>query len=221
MNSQLLELERLLRRPAEIADAARAGRTERSVFVTALVSVVIGGGLFGTALASSRGGIQLLYSAVKLPTVFLLTLILVTPAIAALAVVLRRPLSLAGASVLMLAAAGRAALVLLALAPVVWLAFDRGLTYHRGIVVACICYGIAGLEALRMLRLALGKDLRSFVVIGAFALVLLPAGGQTAWMLRPYVGRPSQHSLPFLRSRESSFGESVERSLFSSMDIYR
>jgi hypothetical protein len=158
---------------------------------------------------------------VKLPTVFLLTLILVTPAIAALAVVLRRPLSLAGASVLMLAAAGRAALVLLALAPVVWLAFDRGLTYHRGIVVACICYGIAGLEALRMLRLALGKDLRSFVVIGAFALVLLPAGGQTAWMLRPYVGRPSQHSLPFLRSRESSFGESVERSLFSSMDIYR
>lgn len=221
MNGLMLSLEQLLRRPEAIAEAARQGRSERGVFVAALLAIVLGAGLFGAALASSRGGIQLLYSTVKLPIVSLVTLIVVTPALSAMAVALRRPLSLAGTSVLMLAAAGRSALVLLALAPVVWLAFDSGVAYHRGILVACVCYGLAGLEALRMLRLALGKDLRSFVIIGCFALVLLPTGGQTAWLLRPYVGRPSQHAVPFLRGRESSFGESVHQSLFSSMEIYR
>lgn len=221
MNGLQLEIERLLRRPEEITEGALLGRADRKVFLAALLSIVIGAGLFGAALATSRGGLQVLYSAVKMPIVCLLTLALVTPALAAMAIVLRRPLSLAGTSVLMLAAAGRAALVLLALAPVVWMAFDHGLAYHRGIIVACLCYGVAGLEALRVLRLALGKDLRSFVIIGCFALVLMPAGGQTAWLLRPYVGRPSQTDVPFLRDRESSFEDSVHRSWFSSMEYSR
>jgi hypothetical protein len=220
MNRQFVELERLLRHPKEIAEAARQGRVNSGVFVAALLAIVFGAGLFGAALASSRGGIQLLFSAVKLPIVCLMTLVLLTPALTAIAVVLRRPLSLGGTSVLMLASAGRASLVLLALAPVIWLAFDRGLAYHRGIIVACLCYGIAGLEALRMLRRGLGRDVRSLMIIGCFSLVLLPVGGQTAWLLRPYVGRPSQAHVPFLRSRESSFGESVHRSLFSSAEIY-
>ncbi len=220
MNRPFLEFERLLRKPKEIAVAAGQGHVEPSVFVAALLTIVVGAGLFGAALASSRGGIQLLYSSVKLPVVCLLTLAVVTPALAALAVILRRPLSLAGTSVLMLTAAARAALVLLALAPLVWLAFDRGLAYHRGIVVACLCYGVAGLEALRILWLALGRGFRGLLIIAGFSLVLMPAGGQMAWLLRPYVGRPSQTEVPFLRSRESNFGESVHQSLFSSAEIY-
>lgn len=214
-------LDELLRRPASIAQAAKSGLPPRGVFLAALIAILLGAGTFGAALASSRGGIQLLYSTVKLPVVSLVTLMVVTPALAAVTTALRRPLTLAGASVLMLAAAGRAALVLLALAPVVWLAFDSGVAYHRGILVACACYGLAGLEALRMLRLALGKDLRSFAIISFVGLVLLPAGGQTAWLLRPYVGRPSQSEVPFLRGRESSFNESVHQSIFSSAEIYR
>lgn len=221
MNQLHLEFERLLRKPAEIAETVRLGRPDQGMFLASLLSIVVGAGLFGAALATSRGGLQVLYSGLKLPLVCITTIILVTPALAALSVVLRRPLSLAGSSQLMLAAAGRAALVLLALAPVVWLAFDRGLAYHRGILVACACYGIAGLEALRLVRFAIGKDIRSFVILGCFAFVLLPAGGQMAWLLRPYVGRPSQSEVPFLRGKESSFGESVHQSLFSSMEIYR
>ncbi|HEY5960581.1 MAG TPA: hypothetical protein VIV60_28705 [Polyangiaceae bacterium] len=215
------ELDRLLRHPREIAEQARLGQSNAKLFVVSLLAIVVGAGLFGAALAASRGGIQIVFSAVKLPVVVLVTLVLVTPAIAALATTLRRPLALTGASMLMVAAAGRAALVLLSLAPIVWLAFDRGVAYHRGILVACICYGIAGFEALRLLKLALGEDLRSYAIIACFALVLAPAGGQTAWLLRPYVGRPSQAMIPFVRGRESSFGESVHRSLFSSMEIYR
>jgi hypothetical protein len=221
MNALFTEFERLLRKPNEIAENARHGTPDKAVFLAALSAIILGAGLFGAALASSRGGLQFLYSAVKLPAACLLTLIVVTPALAAIATALRRPLSLSGASVLVLAAAGRAALVLLALAPLVWLAFDHGLAYHRGIIVATLCYGAAGLSALGMLRFALGKDLRSYFVIGCFSLLLLPAGGQAAWLLRPFVGRPAQTSVPFLRAREGSFGQSVHRSLYSSMEIYQ
>lgn len=221
MNNLSMQFERLLRNPTQIAEEAHKGTPDKTVFLAALSAIVLGAGLFGAALASSRGGLQLVYSAVKLPAACLLTLIVVTPALAAIATALGRKLSLSGASILMLASAGRAALVLLALAPVVWLAFDHGLAYHRGIIVAACCYGAAGLSALGMLRLALGKDLRAHLVIACFALVLLPAGGQTAWLFRPFVGRPSQASVPFFRAREGSFNRSVHQSLFSSMEMYR
>jgi hypothetical protein len=221
MNARFQEFDRLLRNPSAVAENVRLGRPTHGVFLAALSSIIVGAGLFGAALASSRGGLQILYSSLKLPIACLLTLILVTPALAALAQALRRPLSLACASVFTLAATARAALLLLALAPIVWLAFDHGVAYHRGILVACGCYGAAGLAALHMLRLAIGRDLRSLVIIGLFSIVLLPAGGQSAWLLRPFVGRPAQTEVPFLRGRESSFGESVHRSVFSSMEIYR
>jgi hypothetical protein len=217
----VVQFERLLRRPLDIAEEARTGRPDVTVFLAALCAIVLGAGLYGAALASSRGGLQIAYAALKLPIACLLTIILVVPALAATSTTLRRPLSLSGASVLMLAAAGRAALVLLALAPVVWLAFDQGLAYHRGIIVASLGYGLAGLSALGMLRFALGRDLRSLFVIGCFGLVFLPAGGQTAWLFRPYVGRPSQDEVPFMRSREGSFGAAVQQSLFSSVEAQR
>jgi hypothetical protein len=39
-----------------------------------------------------------------------------------------------------------------------------------------------------------------------------PVGGQTAWMLRPFLGRPAQEQVPFLRHRESSFLDAVSKS---------
>lgn len=221
MNGIAAEFERLMRKPEEIAQEAQSGCAKKEVFLSALLSIILGAGLFGAALASSRGGLQVLYSGVKLPLACLLTLVAVTPALAAIANALYRPLSLASASVLVLAAAGRAALALLALAPVVWLAFDQGVAYHRGIIVATVCYGIAGLSALSLLRIAIGRDFRGWLIIGGFSLVLLTAGGQSAWLFRPFVGRPSQAAVPFFRGREGSFGASVRQSTFSSLEIYR
>jgi hypothetical protein len=218
MNGLQFELERLLRHPETITNPSSQRQTDRHLFFATILSILVGAGLFGMALATSRGGLQLLYSSIKMPIVCLVTLVFVTPALAAIADVLHRTLTLANAAVLMLTAAARASLILLALAPIVWLAFDHGLSYHRGIIVACFCYGIAGLEALRIIKLALGNTPRSFAIIGVFSLVLLPAGAQTAWLLRPYLGRPSQTAVPFLRCKEGSFNQSVSRSLTSSVE---
>ena len=214
-------LEQLMRSPASVAEHCRSERDPKPLFLAALLATLSGALVFGAVLATSRGGVQLLYSAAKVPLALLATLILVVPALHAILAGLGRPLRMSSVATLVLAASGRAALVLLALSPVVWLAFDRGLSYHGGILLAAGCYALAGLAALELLRKGVGSDLRSALAIACFGLVLLPTAGQTAWMLRPFLGRPAQAHVPFLRAKESSFADSVYQSARSSVGVYR
>lgn len=214
-------LEELLRSPASVAEHCRSERDPKPLFLAALLATVAGAAVFGAVLATSRGGVQLFYSAAKLPLALLGTLILVVPALHAILAGLGRPLGMSNVATLVLAASGRAALVLLSLSPVVWLAFDRGLGYHGGVLLAAVCYALAGLAALELLRKGVGSDLRSVAVIACFGLVLLPTAGQAAWMLRPFLGRPAQAHVPFLRARESSFADAVYQSARSSVGVYR
>jgi hypothetical protein len=214
-------LEQLLRSPASVAEHCRSERDPRPLFLAALLSTFSGALVFGAVLATSRGGLQLLYSAAKLPLALLGTLILVVPALHAILAGVGRPLRMSSVATLVLAASGRAALVLLSLSPVVWLAFDRGLGYHGGVLLAAGCYALAGLAALELLRKGVGSDLQSALAIACFGLVLLPTAGQTAWMLRPFLGRPAQAHVPFLRAKESSFADAIYQSARSSAGIYR
>lgn len=214
-------LEQLLRSPASVAEHCRSERDPKPLFLASLLATFAGALVFGAVLATSRGGLQVCYSAAKVPLALLGTLILTVPALHAIAAGLGRPLGMSNVATLVLAASGRAALVLLSLSPVVWLAFDRGLDYHGGVLLAVACYGIAGLAALELLRKGLGGDARSLLVIACFGLVLLPTAGQTAWMLRPFLGRPAQAHVPFLRARESSFADAVFQSARSSAGMYR
>ncbi len=213
MTPQVLSaLDELLRSPRTVAARARAGGDLRPLFVASLCSLLLGAGVFGATLATSRGGLQLLYSGFKLPFAMLCTLLLVVPAFHAIASGLGRPLSFSGMIGLTLAAAGRASLVLVALSPMVWLAFDRGLTYHPGILLATSCYCLAGLAALSLVLRGIGFDFRGFVIVSLFGLVLAGTGGQTAWMLRPFLGRPEQAHVPFLRGKQGSFFDAIQLS---------
>jgi hypothetical protein len=212
--------DELLRSPRASADRAVMGRELEPLVLAALVAIVCGSGLFGGVLATSRGGLQLLYSAAKLPLALVGTLVLVVPAFYAIAASLGRPLALRSAVGLVLAGAARAALVLVAFTPLVWLALDSGISYHRGVVLASFCYGVAGLAALRLIFHGMGADFRALVVLACFGGVMAPVGAQTAWMLRPFFGRPAAASVPFLRHRESSFLDAVTTSARSSVGFY-
>ena len=61
---------------------------------------------------------------------------------------------------------------------------------------------------------------RAFVILACFGSVMAPVGAQTAWMLRPFFGRPAEAHVPFFRARESSFLDSVSTSARSSVGIY-
>ncbi|HET7542702.1 MAG TPA: hypothetical protein VFK05_22680 [Polyangiaceae bacterium] len=222
MNSQVLSVfDELLRSPRAVAERSRAGGDLRPLFVASLAALVFGAGVFGATLATSRGGLQLLYSGVKLPLAMVATMLLVVPAFHAIATGLGRPLGFSGMIGLTLAAAGRGALVLVALSPVTWLCFDRGLSYHPGVLLAVACYGLAGLAALDLVLRGVGFDARGFAIVSLFSAVLFATGGQTAWMLRPFLGRPAAASVPFFRHRESSFWDAVQQSSLSSFGVYR
>lgn len=212
--------DELLRSPKQSADRAVMGRDLEPLVLAALVAILVGSGIFGCVLATSRGGMQLLFSAMKLPLALVATLVLVVPAFYALAASLGRPLSLRSAIGLVLAGTARAALVLVAFTPVVWLALDAGVGYHKGVLLASACYAVSTLAALRLILHGMGADLRALVILACFASVMAPVGAQTAWMLRPFFGRPAQAHVPFFRPRESSFLDAIAKSARSSVGIY-
>jgi hypothetical protein len=212
--------DELLRSPKDSAHRAVLGRDLEPLVLAALAAILVGSGIFGCVLATSRGGTQLFFSAVKLPLALLGTLVLVVPAFYAIAASLGRALPFRGAIGLVLTGAARAALVLVAFTPVMWLALDAGLGYHDGVLLAVLFYGLAGMSALRLILHGMGADLRGLLILGCFACVMAPVGAQTAWMLRPFFGRPAEAHVPFFRPRESSFLDAVAKSARSSAGIY-
>ncbi len=221
MNAVVLSLlDELLRSPASAAARAKRGDDTRPLVVAALLALLVGAGTFGAVLATARGGAQIGYSALKLPLAILATLCLCVPAFAAIARGLGRPVELSAVVGLTLSAAARASLVLLAFAPAVWFALDRGLGYHASVVLSVFCYAVAGASALRVMASGLGRDARGLLILACCACVLLPTGAQSAWMLRPFIGRPAQPSVPFLRHKESSFADAVYQSSRSSLGYY-
>ncbi len=221
MSARAIELfDELLRAPKRSAERSVTGEELPAFVLSALAAIVIGAGTFGAVLATSRGGVQLLYSALKLPLALLVTLVLVVPAFHAIAGALGRPLAFRGVVALSLAATARAALLLVAFAPLMWLALDLGVDYHDGVLLAAVCYGVAGLAALRLLLHGVGFTARGALIVGVAAWVVCPVGGQTAWLFRPFFGRPAQEEVPFLRHKESSFLDAVYKSARSSAGIY-
>ena len=219
MSPVLRAVDDLLRAPGRVAEQARAGGDLRALFLASLAAIVLGAGVFGATLATSRGGAQVFYSGVKLPFALVATLLLVVPAFHTIASGLGRPLRFSGLIALTLAAAGRAGLVLIALSPLTWLAFDCGLSYHPGVLLATTCYCLAGISALRLVLRGIGFDARGYVIVGLFGLVLLGTGGQTAWMMRPFLGRPGAASVPFLRGKSGSFFDAIEQSTSDSLGL--
>jgi hypothetical protein len=81
-------------------------------------------------------------------------------------------------------------------------------------------YLTSGLAALGIVLRGLGGSLRAVLTVAAAGLVFFAVLGQTAWMLRPFFGRPSQTSVPFVRAREGSFADAVMTSSKSAVGIY-
>ncbi|MCB9592958.1 MAG: hypothetical protein H6719_09525 [Sandaracinaceae bacterium] len=210
----------LLRNPREVARRCLEEEKLRPLALASLAAVGLGAAVFGAVVGSFRGSEQILYGAVKVPIALLGALVICIPAFHAIAASLGRPWPLRTVIALTMAAAGRAALVLLATAPVLWLAFDLGLGYHASALAATGAYGLAGLAALGVLLRGLGRGKHSMTTALAFVAVFLAAGGQTGWILRPYLVRPQTEDVPFLRSVEGGFADAVYRSTRSSVGIY-
>jgi hypothetical protein len=213
-------LDDLLRDPARIASRCEQQEGLRELTLTALGALVLGSAAFGAVVGSFRGGLQIAFSATKLPLALLAALVVCVPAFHAVTLGFGGRSRFPAVAALTLCASARAALVLMALAPVLWLAVDRGLGYHASILLASVMYLTSGLAALGIVVRGLGGPLRGLAAGAACAALFLGVLGQTAWMLRPFFGRPAQQSVPFVRAREGTFADALATSRRSATGHY-
>ena len=219
MNAEVLR--RLLRSPADIAGCCREGRDTRDIAITSLIAVVLGAAAFGGVIGSFRGGAQIAFAALKIALAPRGHARRCAPRPST-----RSPLRLGRAwplrsiIALVLAAAGRSSLVLLALSPALWLLFDLGLDYHAAALAAAVAYGIAGLAAIGILIRGLGPGAGRGLTAAAFIGIFFAVGGQSSWILRPYLVRPKTGTVPFLRAREGGFTDALRRSGRSAAGVY-
>jgi hypothetical protein len=196
-------MNRLLRAPSEVAADCREDRDLPRLAANAIAVIAAGALLFGAAAGSWRGGPQIAYAAIKLAIVTVGTLALCVPAFYAIAAVFGRPWSLRSAVSVMLVAGARFSLVLVAATPVVWLTVNLGASYDVVKLLAALAYSLAGLAALGLLLRGLGRGPGRIATVVTFLGVFLVIGGQTAWILRPYIGTPGREEVTFFtRERE-------------------
>lgn len=213
-------LSQLLRAPGEIAASCREDRDVRAISLTSIAAIILGAAAFGGVIGSFRGGAQIAYGAVKVPLAIMATLAICAPAFHALAAVLGRPWPMRSVVSLALAAAGRSSLVLLAFTPALWLALDWGLDYHSAALAAALAYGVAGIAALGVLVRGIGEGSGRALTALAFMAMFFAVGGQTTWILRPYLVRPRATSIPFIRAREGGFSDALLTSGRSALGVY-
>lgn len=215
-------VDQLLRDPRGLIDRIDETAAPQALIQHLTTIIVFGAAAFGGAIGTYRGGVQLLYAAVKLPAAVMMTTVLCAPLLSCLNLALDRPADLRRDLARLLAALGLASLVLAAEAPIVLLAALVDMPYHALIqllVALCVIAGLVG--ALLLLRMLVRSSRRGLV---ALILVLGSLGGavgaQVSWGLRPFVVRPRTVEVPFVRSVEGDFFSSVATSARSARGIY-
>ena len=181
-------------------------------------ALVVGAGLFGTVIGAHRSALQAFYCTLKVPLILLITLVVCAPPFITLARVGGLPLGARHVIALALSSCARFALVLVGLAPFVWLMEGWSLGYHRvilSVVAVCIAAGVA---AGRLLFSGLARAGTSGTRVGlAFVALFGLVGAQTSWILRPYVVRPRTEHAPFVRALEGDFFDALRTTARSSI----
>lgn len=194
----------------------------QSALVRVLLLAILGGtAAFGAAVGFYRGGAQVIFAAIKLPLVVLLTAAVTTPALTALGAALGRAAGLRADLIRVLAALARGSLILAALAPLMLVATCVHLGYHAAVLLLVVCCAGAGAAGLPLLGRALWAEKQGRVLLTAAMLVVVGlAGTHTSWLFRPYLVRPRTTEVPFMRALDGSFVDSVGRSQRSARGIY-
>lgn len=202
--------------------------TERDLASTAralILTIAVSAAIFGATIGAYRGGTQILFAALKLPLVVLLTAGITCPVLTGLSRVLARDAersSLQQDLALILSALALGAIVIASLSPLVLLVMSSGAGYHTVILVVVACCAAGGLASAGLfVRGLLRRSGKGHLVSGALVLVLFAiVGAQLTWTLRPYLVRPRATEVPFVRALEGGFFDAVHRSSASSRGVF-
>ncbi|MBI3072343.1 MAG: hypothetical protein HYY84_09515 [Deltaproteobacteria bacterium] len=221
-SSVLTISDELLRNRGAFVARIESGEATALTAKTLLITILLSGAIFGGVVGANRGGLQILYAAIKIPFVVLITAALVTPVFSTVRIAIDGKTDLRRDTLLILASLALGSLVLVALSPVVLLCMKLEMSYHNLALVTVFCCAIGGLAGvgvfLRGLKAREGTG-KGWVFV-AVAAAFLVVGAQASWTLRPYLLRPRTPDVVFVRALEGSFIESVETSLNSARGRY-
>jgi hypothetical protein len=250
LRNTLARIDTLLRGGFTQRDQLRAGRVEVAVGDLALAALPLGVvyGIFMGLYAVTRGGagsgLQLLATALKVPLLFLLTLVVTLPSLYVLSALARSRLSFTHTVRLLLAAVTVNLALLASFGPVTGFFTLSTESYPFMILLNVGFFTVSGIVGLVFLRKALDvvfeiepsapvpppgqppaadsvairasraatqQDPAARVFSG-WTLIYAVVGAQMGWILRPFIGAPSE---PFrwFRERDSNFFVVVWESL--------
>lgn len=215
-------VDQLLRDRAGVLERIAQRRALPALARVLLATLAIGAAMFGVAVGSYRGGVQLAFAALKVPLVLIATAVVCAPTLTAVSRALGRPASLTRDLTLLMTSLAIGALVLLALAPVLLAARAAEVDYHQAIVLASGCAALAAAAALATLwRGVRSRGPRGAVTaIAVMALVFAAVGAQVSWTLRPFLVRPQTVDVPFVRDVDGSLYDALRRSVRSAAGDY-
>lgn len=188
----------LLRHPDLAARACMTGEGRTDLTRTALLCLLICGATYGGVVGSFRGDEQVIYAAIKLPLVLLGALLVTAPALWAFGASRDTPWPLRSATSLVLVAAGRSALVLAALTPLLWLSIDLYAGYHLSALLSAVTLGLGGLAGLGVVGRGLSGMRVSALLLSS--LVFMLGLAQFGWTLRPWLVRPGSDDVVLVRT---------------------
>jgi hypothetical protein len=187
---------------------ARPDRARSPATVVVLLVMILGYGMFYGGVMGTYGGLgddrawQLVYSAIKVPFLILMTFVLSVPSF----YVVNTLLGLRGdfhrvIRALMTTQAGLT-VSLTSLAPFTAFWYAAGTDYHPAILFNGAMFAVASLGAQWILRREyeplIRKDVRHRWMLRTWIVIYVFVGIQMAWVLRPFVGDPLK-SVQFFR----------------------
>ncbi len=212
MTNNLSLIETILRdRQAVFADIRRGANLQASIR-TMLVYSAVFLALYGGVMGSTHSVLQALSSALKLPLLFLTTLLVCAPALYFFNLIFGSNQSLSQNMALMLTAITITSVVLLSLAPIVIFFLLTSSSYqffkllNVGVFTVAGLVGVAYLaQGMRAISGGRAEGARARAnLVRLWILIYAFVGSQAAWTLRPFVGAPSM-KFEFLRPLGGNF----------------
>jgi hypothetical protein len=199
-------------------------------------------GLFAVTGGGSGHAIQILASAVKVPLLFLVTLLVTLPSLYVFNAMVGSRLGLTSVVKLLIGAMAVTVAVLSSLGPIVAFFAVSGSSYPFMLLLNVAVFALSGALGMSFLLRTLKRlsaldpcvaspgpdeqaplvdastDQNVTLVFRIWLLLFGFVGAQTGWILRPFIGSPGKE-FTWLRPRGGSFFDAVWRSLMQLLDI--
>lgn len=218
---RLSVVERILRTRQEFFSEIRGSvRLEQKIGAMIVASATFLG-IYGGVMGAASGAapvLQIMSSGVKLPLMFLITLIICTPSLYFFSLLFGSRQTILQNIALILTAVTTTSVLLVSFAPVALFFLTTGGNYNFVKLLHVAVFAISGLMGVSFLRQGFaasvdaanpeGRGARRAVFL-AWVVLYAFVGMQMAWTLRPFIGSPNQEFELIRQSGTSNFYENV------------